>query len=129
MQTRHHSYQSAVLILCAMKNNLSVLEIINGAKVKIFGAEGSGLEAIGSDRGGPLYMTGRDIGLLLDITIQRSSSSCQGNGSSLLINSASVGQKKSLKSPMSRKLAGTLKGDGGMNPLIPASLNGCSPIG
>ena len=52
-----------------MKNNLSVLEIISGAKVKIVGAEGSGLEAIGSDGGGPLYMTGGEIGLSLDITI------------------------------------------------------------
>jgi hypothetical protein len=40
-----------------MKNNLSVLEIINGAKVENVGAEGSGLEAIGSDGGGPLYMS------------------------------------------------------------------------
>jgi hypothetical protein len=90
-----------------MKNNLSVIEKINGAKVKIVGAVGSGLEAIGSDGGGPLYMTGGDIGLSLDITIRRSSSSHQGNGSSLLINSASVGQQKSLKSPTLRKLAGT----------------------
>ncbi len=52
-----------------MKNNLSMLEIINGAEVEIVGAEGSGLDAIGSDGGGPLYMTGGDIESSSDITI------------------------------------------------------------
>jgi hypothetical protein len=111
-----------------MKNNLSVLEIISGAKVKILGVKGSGLEAFGSEGGRPLYTTGGDIGLSLAITMQGSSSSRQGNGSRLSINSVKEGQQKSVKSPTSRKLAGTWKGDGGMNPLIPASLNGC-PIG
>ncbi len=107
-----------------MKNNLSVLEIISGAKVEmILGVKGSGLEAFGSEGGGPLYMTGGDIRLSLVITMQCSLSLRQGNGSSLSINSAKEGQQKSVKSPMSRKLAGTWKGDGGMNPLIPASLN------
>jgi hypothetical protein len=99
-----------------MKNSLSVLEIISGAKVVIVGVEGSGLEANGSDGGG-LYMTGGEIGSSSDITMRCSSLSHQGNGSILSINSASVGQRNSLKSPILMKLAGTLKGDGGVNPV------------
>ncbi len=77
-------------ILCAMKNSLSVLEIISGAKVVIIGVEGSGLEANGSNGGGPLYMMGGEIGLLLDITMQHSSLSRQKNGLILSINLTSV---------------------------------------
>jgi hypothetical protein len=74
-------------IFCAdLVCNEEVLEIISRAKVEIIGAKGLGLEAIGSNRGGPLDMTGGEIGLLLDITIQCSTSSCQGNSSIYSIN-------------------------------------------
>ncbi len=58
-------------------------EIISGANVVIVGVEGSGLEANGSNGGGPLYMTDGEIGSSSDISMQRSSLSRQGNGSIL----------------------------------------------
>jgi hypothetical protein len=68
------------------ENSLKVLKIISGAKVAIVGVKDSALGANRSNGGGPLYMMGGDIGLSLDITMQCSSSSHQGNGSILSIN-------------------------------------------
>jgi hypothetical protein len=53
-------------ILCAMKKSLSVVEIINGANVKIVGAKGLGLEAAGSGGGGPLHIAGTEKGVQSD---------------------------------------------------------------
>ncbi len=98
-------------------------------QVSILSTGIAGRRYVGAAGGGPVYMTGRVDIVSPERNFRRSSSKDQGKGTILLFSSDRLGQWNVKSWSAVRKWAVTLKGEIGMNPLIPASLKGCAAIG
>jgi hypothetical protein len=84
---------------------------------------------VGGAGGGPVYMNMRVEIVSPERSFHHSSSKDQGNGMILLFSSDRLGQWNVKSWSVVSKWAVTLKGEIGVNPLIPATLKGCAAIG